>query len=237
MSFEVKTCSKCGQNKLISEFELQRRACKICRYKIRKSRGRPKYPKLNTGIKTCSVCHLEKPRTEFHKYMHQPDGCSSRCKTCTSLKTEEFYKKNQEIIKQKRNKYYHSIKNDPKKRIRQKLVQKRYQNKRTKEDLFYKLARRLRNRLYYALKNKTWKKNTHFAEYIGCSPQELVAHIEAQFQPGMTWDNYGAWHIDHVRPLVSATSPEELYKLCHHTNLQPLWAPDNLRKNAQLVKP
>lgn len=50
----------------------------------------------------------------------------------------------------------------------------------------------------------------------------------------MTWDNYGKWHIDHIVPLVSAKTEEEMYKLCHYTNLQPLWALDNIKKGDNL---
>ena len=52
----------------------------------------------------------------------------------------------------------------------------------------------------------------------------------------MTWDNYGQWHIDHIIPLSSAKTEMEIYELCKYTNLQPLWAVDNLRKNNKLIK-
>jgi hypothetical protein len=65
---------------------------------------------------------------------------------------------------------------------------------------------------------------------LGCSPAHLKAHLEAKFTEGMTWMNYGKWHIDHVKPLASAKTESEVYPLCHYTNLQPLWAEDNLRK-------
>mgnify|MGYP002132731409 FL=1 len=51
----------------------------------------------------------------------------------------------------------------------------------------------------------------------------------------MTWDNYGDWHIDHIIPLNSAQTEEDLYKLCHYSNLQPLWALDNLKKGSKYV--
>jgi hypothetical protein len=102
-----------------------------------------------------------------------------------------------------------------------------------KEDPLYVMTRRLRNRLYYAMLKKFWKKNTKFFQYIGCTLEELKAHIESLFQPGMTWDNRSEWHLDHKIPLVSAKTEEELYKLCHYTNIQPLWGADNLSKGAK----
>jgi hypothetical protein len=60
---------------------------------------------------------------------------------------------------------------------------------------------------------------------------------EEKFTEGMSWDNKNEWHIDHIIPLSSAQTEEELYKLCHYTNLQPLWAEDNLRKSNKIVEP
>lgn len=69
---------------------------------------------------------------------------------------------------------------------------------------------------------------------IGCSWDDLLIHLEDQFQTGMTWDNYGAsgWHIDHIVPLaiLDMNDPIEFHKAWHYTNLRPLWAIDNLRK-------
>ena len=61
--------------------------------------------------------------------------------------------------------------------------------------------------------------------------------MESQFTDGMTWDNWGkyGWHVDHKVPLSSAKTPDELIKLCHYTNLQPLWAKDNLSKGAKII--
>jgi hypothetical protein len=70
--------------------------------------------------------------------------------------------------------------------------------------------------------------------FLGCDAEELVRHIESQMLPGMTWENYGAdgWHIDHIQHLsgFDFDFTRDLKVVCHHTNLQPLWAKDNLRK-------
>ena len=65
---------------------------------------------------------------------------------------------------------------------------------------------------------------------IGLHPIDLKNYIENKFTEGMSWDNYGKWHIDHIIPLNSAKTEEEIIKLCYYTNLQPLWASDNIRK-------
>jgi hypothetical protein len=74
-------------------------------------------------------------------------------------------------------------------------------------------------------------------ELLGCTVEEARAHIERQLLPGMTWENHGEWHIDHVRPIASfdLTDPEQVRACAHFTNLQPLWAADNLAKGARLA--
>lgn len=70
-------------------------------------------------------------------------------------------------------------------------------------------------------------------ELVGCTAAELRDHLESQFQPGMSWENYGEWHVDHRRPCASfdLLDPAQQLECFHHTNLQPLWALDNLRKS------
>lgn len=70
-------------------------------------------------------------------------------------------------------------------------------------------------------------------DIFGCSNTEMIQHIESLFTDGMNWSNYGrtGWHIDHIYPLSKAESREDLYLRAHYTNLQPLWAVDNLKKS------
>jgi hypothetical protein len=80
------------------------------------------------------------------------------------------------------------------------------------------------------------KKDRKTFDIIGCTPQFLKEHLENQFVGDMNWNNHGlfGWHIDHIIPLSSAKTEEELYKLCHYSNLQPLWAEDNLKKSNKI---
>ncbi len=112
---------------------------------------------------------------------------------------------------------------------------KAYTNKRLATDPTFKILYYMRRRLHLAL---FWKvKSAHTLELLGCTVEELCAHLEAQFQPGMTWDNYGfyGWHIDHIIPCAAfdLSDPEQQRACFHWSNLQPLWAIDNLSKGAR----
>lgn len=110
-------------------------------------------------------------------------------------------------------------------------------NKRRKKyesiNINHKISVRLRTRVCNAIKNNY--KSGSAVRDLGCSIEELKIYLESKFLPGMSWDNYGlkGWHIDHIKPLSSfnLSNREEFLKACHYTNLQPLWAKDNLRKN------
>ena len=105
-----------------------------------------------------------------------------------------------------------------------------------------KLANGLRNRLKNAL-HGNYKSGSAVRD-LGCSIEELKQRLEKQFYTNsetgemMTWDNYGyrGWHVDHIIPLASfdLTKREQLLKACHYTNLQPLWAKENLSKGAKI---
>lgn len=105
--------------------------------------------------------------------------------------------------------------------------------RRMREDVKYRLSVALRRRLYMAVKGRH-RSGTAIDE-LGCSIEELKQHLEAQFKEGMSWENWGryGWHIDHIMPLSSfnLTDPAQVKAACHYTNLQPLWAEENLRKH------
>lgn len=98
------------------------------------------------------------------------------------------------------------------------------------------MQNRLRVRLSDALRRGGYTKRSRTNEIIGCSWHMLVKHIENQFDKGMTWDNRGDWHIDHIVPLSSANNEKELLRLCHFSNLQPLWKEDNLKKSNKIIE-
>ena len=107
--------------------------------------------------------------------------------------------------------------------------------RRRRASLLERLRQALRARINKALKGGY--KSGSAVRDLGCSIIELKARLEALWQPGMSWENYGpkGWHIDHRRALATydLTDPEQFRAACHYTNLQPLWATDNIRKGAK----
>ena len=129
---------------------------------------------------------------------------------------KEFYQKNKEKIR---------IKNY------------KYKVQRLKTDINFRISERLRNRLSLALKSN--QKSGSAVRDLGCTIPELKIHLENQFQKGMTWDNWSfcGWHIDHKVPLslFDLEDREQFLKANHYTNLQPLWAVDNLKKHNSII--
>ena len=111
---------------------------------------------------------------------------------------------------------------------------RRYIHNRNNSDPEFRLLNNLRNRIYCALKGAGKSRRT--TELIGCTISALRAHLEKNFTEGMSWENYGKWHVDHIIPCSSfdLVLPDEQRRCFHYTNLQPLWAVDNLKKNDRL---
>jgi len=111
---------------------------------------------------------------------------------------------------------------------------KKRHDARMEQDLNYAIGRKLRSRIFNAVQKQYGTKAAKTMELIGCTVQELRAHIESLWLPGMTWENWtlSGWHIDHKRPVTSydLTDPEQQKACFHFTNLQPLWELDNIRK-------
>jgi len=115
---------------------------------------------------------------------------------------------------------------------RQKLTDKLRERRRN--DPFLRLREAIRGSVRAYLGSKKTRRSATF-EIVGCTPDFLRSHLEKQFKPGMTWENYGShWHVDHRIPLASGNSPEEIMGLSHWTNLQPLEAMENLLKSDKM---
>lgn len=126
---------------------------------------------------------------------------------------------------------------DPKKAN---LIRTGYNKKQYVDDINYKLRVLLRSRLQKALLPGGAKKSGSTEKLLGCPLWHLMAHFDFLFKPGMTWANHGpVWHIDHIKPCAKfdLTDPEQQKACFHWTNLQPLFAEENLRKSDHYVQP
>jgi len=141
---------------------------------------------------------------------------------------KEQIKKYRDIHKEERKIY------DKNYRIMNREKRNIYLKNKLNTDINYRLASRLRVRIIKALKNN-WK-SVKTIKLLGCSIEQLRKHLEKQFKSGMTWDNYGLWHIDHIRPCVKfdLSKPEEQARCFNYTNLQPLWAEENMKKGRKV---
>lgn len=171
----------------------------------------------------------------------------------------ECSKISQQSEKSKQNKKLHYLKNrekylkaandryakDPepaKKRASERLVKKRkevlayqtmYRKKKELRDPVFALSLRMKQAIRFSLFKVGAIKNARTMKTVGCSLEEFKLHIERQFYGGMSWDNKHKWHIDHIIPLATAKTEQDVIALNHFSNLRPLWAKENLAKGAK----
>ena len=241
---EKKICSKCKIEKGLCEFNKNKNysygvsnQCKECRKIVTKN-----YRDNNRN-------KLKISSSEFRK--KNPDKVKENKK--------KYYLKNYELVNEKNKKYrkenkekivtyrkVNSEKNSNRNKewrknniIKIRNYEREYFKKKYNTNILYKLSKNIRRRVREFMKIKGMCKNINTFNIVGCTPEELKTHLEKQFEIGMYWENYGlyGWHIDHIIPLCSAKTEEELYKLCHYSNLQPLWALDNLSKRDKILSP
>ena len=146
----------------------------------------------------------------------------------------EYLLKNKDKISKRQRKYIKTHK----KQISE------YRRNRRKTDIDFKIIGYLRTRVWESLRGNS--KSEHTIKMLGCSIEFLKKYLESKFTEGMTWENYGTgwngrgeteWHIDHIRPCASfdLSKPSEQFRCFHYTNLQPLWARENLIKYDRIV--
>lgn len=106
----------------------------------------------------------------------------------------------------------------------------------------WRLKKICRTRIYHAIKRSNagtpTRKASRTTQLIGCTMEQLRSHLESKFKPGMTWENHGSgWHIDHIMPCAAFdfTNPDQIFQCFHYTNMQPLWAHENLSKSDKIL--
>lgn len=228
---EKKICSKCLIDKNVGEFHKHKKMkdglysqCKECRilkskfdYKINSEKTK----KIIEEKKCCS-CGIIKNISSFHKQIGTNDGYRVMCKDC---RKEDFKLKYSEIKYKHREcaKNYRINNRDNYNKYRKKLYK-------LKPHIF--AWRGMLNSVIRRL-NKKKEKNTY--DILGYTALDFKEHIEKQFLDGMSWDNWGEWNIDHIKPLNSfdkETDPKIINSL---SNLQPLWAIENILKRDKIL--
>lgn len=198
--------------------------------------------KSTENHKWCPSCESMKTKTSFNKHGKRHDGLQSNCRECMHNKQKRW----SETIKGKKklNKY--------RKENKEKLLEygKKYRKEnraklsmqeanRIKNDVNFKIRKLMRSIVIQSIKRVS-KNNCKYSSTItqlGCTDIFFKEYIESKFKKGMSWDNHGDWHMDHIKPCSSfdLTDPEQ-QKLCnHYSNLQPLWSYENLKKGDKLL--
>lgn len=175
--------------------------------------------------KICTSCQQELPATKnfFNILKNGRYGLNPVCKKCRKL----YYLHNRDHVLHRTKMYRIKLENKQKRNA--------YQKNRRKTDKEYHIKHSLRTRINKVIKGTSKSQST--IDLLGCSINELLVHLEKQFVDGMNWKNYGKWHIDHIIPCASfdLTDPEHQKKCFHYSNLQPLWAVDNIRKSDKVL--
>ena len=222
---KTKICSKCKIRKKLSEFykdknstDGRRSSCKKC-YII--------------GTKKYNQIHKTKIRKQRKKWYENN-------KKIQNKRTQTYYKKNKKKFSIWSKKWREENKKQADKTAKKWLKKnmekmrnwkKKYNKEQRKNNINFKLLWNLRSRVANALKKNL--KSVATKKLLGCSVEFLKQHLENQFKKGMTWKNYGQWHIDHIIPCYKfdLSKTKEQRKCFNYINLRPLWAMDNLRRS------
>jgi hypothetical protein len=246
---ETKVCKKCGVEKLLCEFVKDkskkdgvRNVCKICN-NIAVKEYINKYVKNNPKkIKNAQLKYREKNREkEVERSREYREKNLEKIKESQKLyywcnrekrleNREKWFEQNRERAAETQKKWFEQN--------REKINNVRRQNhhKKYQTDVLYKLKVNVRNRVKMFLKSKNFDLDINRTyDIVGCSPEDLRDYLSSKFIEGMSWENYGKWHIDHIIPISSSKTKDDVYRLSHYTNLQPLWKEDNLKKGNKII--
>lgn len=259
---EYQICKSCQCSKSISEYHKNARRknginsrCRDCVIKYQKTnekylKYRYEYSRSNE-VKEKRDANKDKKKVQSQKwYEKNQEKAKSYSK---KYHRENLEKRKEYRIKNREKKKKYRIENAEKAAIqikdwrlrnieKTKIYEKEYTKRRLQlrkerkaNDPIFKIKLNLRSRTYKAFLSKGYKKNSETEKLLGASYELVKNHVESLFLDGMSWSNYGEWHIDHIIPLASAKAIGDLYNLCHYSNLQPLWGIDNLIKGDKII--
>jgi len=243
----TKVCNTCKIEKDVSEFYKKdknnlERFCKKCSNVIRverESRMRKRFLDELPKDKECVNCKCVKPIEEFY-VSSQRRTIKSECIECFNKsildknpnfisKSDPEYKIKKNIKQRERKKIrYHS---DPEYKIKQNIKNRERDKRRYHSDPIFKFKEITRKTVNSHFKKLGYSKPCRTLEILGIDDKGLVKYIEGLFQDGMTWQNRGEWHTDHIVPISIGDTIDEIKYLNHYTNLRPLWKDENLKKS------
>lgn len=232
----MKKCTKCSEEKSLDQFGFKTGTkdglnfvCKPC---------------ISIASKLAYEANKEKKKSQSKAYYNsnKTEILANRDSETQKIKSKQWREENREYHlaykKEYRKNNLEYIKQYDKQYKKDNWEQIKSQRKqRIGNDPLFKLRLSLSKRVGEIIRNKEFNKSLSFNEYVGCSPERLFQHLETQFTPGMTWDNYGSfWVVDHIIPLAAAKNEDHLYQLSHYMNLQPLETQPNLIKSDKITK-
>ena len=257
----VKQCTKCKEVKPLSEYSKKCNGkdsrCKTCRGAYNKQYYQQNRERLNERHKQYVKQYREQNKERISEQKKQ---YREQNKERIREQKKQYYQQNRERVneyqkqyreqnKERVNEYQKQYREQNKERVNERQKQWQKQNnariremerlnskKRRDTDPLYKMTRTIRSLMYNSIKKQGYSKRSKTYKILGCDFETFKKHIERQFTKGMNWNNHGEWHYDHIIPISSAQTEEEVIKLNHYTNFQPLWAEDNLRKSNK-IKP
>ncbi len=186
----------------------------------------------------CVGCSQSNELKEYEKNYRKTDKNKEYRNSDEYKEYQKEYSK--EYQKSDKSKEYHKEyrKSDEHKetqrKYRKSVEHKESQKNRRTTDPLYRLSCDIRSLIRGSMKRGGFKKSSKTAEMLGCSFEFFKQYIENQFTEGMTWENHGKWHYDHIYPVAKRRDEAHLIELNHYSNFQPLWAEDNLTKGAKI---
>lgn len=214
--------------------------------------------------KICTKCGNNKLLSEFY-FRKDTNKYRGACIKCEITRVDKYYSENKESKKDYSSKYYHDNRNMCKEKYAQyrktknrieytKKYNKKYkiENKdklnliykeKIKTNSLFKLKENIRGLISQYFKKKGFSKKSKTAQILGCTFEEFKIHIESQFAPWMSWSNHGryivdgenTWQLDHILPISIAKTEEDMVKLNHYSNFQPLKSKDNNLKSNNIM--
>lgn len=189
-----------------------------------------------SSTKVCNKCNIEKDTTEFYSGRRKCKVCHNKHKKKPSKQQIEEYRERRRIRyyenheEEKENSREYKRNNKEKVKEYNKHYNKQYKKNRIQIDQVYRIKQSIRNLIKCSLYQKNFTKKSRTYKILGCTYEEFKKHIESQFEDWMSWDNYGiyngkekcGWEYDHIIPVSSVKSEEDIIKLNHYSNIQPL---------------